>query len=130
MGAMRMPAIAATAALIIQLAAATRSGAMRLTSAPFSVSAAARVCSPKRVKRKASVITIAMPRTAAANHTRSLEIRMEPRVQTFVGRIASTDTGAVPSRCDMSPVITTMTPIDATALATAGAARNGRNTTR
>ena len=39
MGAMRMPAIAATAALIIQLAAATRSGAMRLTSAPFAVSA-------------------------------------------------------------------------------------------
>ena len=43
MGAMRMPAIAATAALIIQFRAATRSGAMPLTSAPFSVSAAARV---------------------------------------------------------------------------------------
>ncbi len=82
------------------------------------------------MNRKATVIAIAMPRTAAANHTRSLEIRTEPRVQTFVGRIASTDTGAVPSRCDMSPVMTTMTPIDATAFATAGAARNGRNTIR
>ena len=30
----------------------------------------------------------------------------------------------------MSPVMTTMTPIDATAFATAGAARNGRNTIR
>ncbi len=122
--------MAATAALIIQFKAATRSGAMPLTSAPFSVSAAARVCRPKRVKRKATVMAIAMPSTAAANHTRSLEIRTVPRVQTFVGRIASTDTGAVPSRCDMSPVMTTITPIDATALATAGAARNGRNTTR
>ena len=50
-GAIRIPETAATAALIIQLAAAMRSGEMPLTKAPFSVSAAARVTSPKRVNR-------------------------------------------------------------------------------
>ena len=50
-GAIRMPARPATTALIIQFTAAMRSGEMWETYAPFSVSAAARVCSPNRVNR-------------------------------------------------------------------------------
>ncbi len=50
-GAMRIPARPATIEPIIQLTAAIRSGEIPLTKAPFSVSAEARVCSPKRVNR-------------------------------------------------------------------------------
>ena len=40
--------------------------------------------------------------------------------------MAETLTGEVPRRCDMTSVSTTITPIEATARATAGAVRSGR----
>src|SRR5712692_6468679 len=128
-GAMRMPDRPATMALIIQFAAATRSGAMPLRNAPFSLSAAARVASPNRVNRNDAAIAKARPSTVTANQTRSLDTLTEPNIQILLGRIPATFTGVVPSRSPMTPVSTTITPIDATARATAGAVRKGRNTT-
>ena len=51
MGAIKMPAMPAMTALITQFTAAMRSGEMWETYAPFSLSAAARVCNPNRVNR-------------------------------------------------------------------------------
>ena len=127
-GAIRMPATAATAELIIQLTAAMRSGDSPLTYAPFSVSAAARVASPKRVKRNASASTKAMRRIVAANQSRSPGTRTSPNVYTLLGKMASTTIGVVPTRAAITCISTTITPNDATAFATDGAARSGRNT--
>jgi hypothetical protein len=125
---MRIPDTPPTAALIIQLAAASRSGAMPLTYAPFSFSAAARVRSPNPVNRNAAASAAARMTTVIANHTRSLDTRTSPIIQTVVGKMGFTVTGLIPRRCDMTPVSTIITPIDATARATAGAVRSGRNT--
>ncbi len=57
MGAIRMPARPATAALIIQFTSATRSGDTPLTNAPVCDSAEARVTRPNRVKRKTRLST-------------------------------------------------------------------------
>lgn len=55
---------------------------------------------------------------------------MSPISMISVGRIASTDTGLVPTRAASTAWITDITAIDATALAVAGAVRNIRNTQR
>jgi hypothetical protein len=62
MGEMRMPARPAISELITQFATAIRFGDRPVTTAPFSVSAAARVASPNRVNRrpKASAAAITM----------------------------------------------------------------------
>ena len=67
------------------------------------------------------------PAPVAANQTRSDDTRTDPTTQTFVGKIDATATGFVPSRWTMIPVRTTITPSEATALATADARRSGRN---
>ena len=65
-GAMRMPAMPATTALIIQLASATLSGETPLTKAPVCDSAVARVSRPKRVYRKPAASSIAITTTVSA----------------------------------------------------------------
>ncbi len=55
---------------------------------------------------------------------------MSPISMMSVGRIASTDTGLVPTRAASRAWITNITAIEATALAVAGAVLSIRNTQR
>ena len=72
--------------LITQLTSAMRSGESPLTSAPTSVSAAALVASPKRVKRNSTVNTMPMTMIVPARKSRSTEMSA-PRNETwFWGR--------------------------------------------
>ena len=80
------------------------------------------------MKRNIAASKSAKATTTSAIQTRSLDTRTPPIVQMCVGRIGSTLIGLTPSRCDMRLVSTTITPIDATAFATAGAVRSGRKT--
>jgi hypothetical protein len=129
-GAIRIPAAPATRALSVQLAAVTWSAAMPLTWAPFSLCATARLASPKRVNRPSAQTPTAIATTEAANHTLSLDaVTSPPRCHSPFGKIRSTGCGRVPSRWVITPAITTATPSEATALATGGAERSGRNTT-
>src|ERR1700724_3391259 len=65
-----------------------------------------------------------MATTASASHTRSWVMRTWPTVHVPLGRIGLTGTPVVPTRTVNTAVNSTITPIDATALATDGAARN------
>ena len=129
-GAIRMPAMPHTTALSIQLAAAIRSGDRPLISAPRSLSDAARVASPNRVKRVSAQTATATATTDAANQTRSLPTVTPASSYWSTGKMRCTGGGVVPRRMTMTPVMTTITPRDATALAVAEAARSGRNTAR
>ena len=66
----------------------------------------------------------------SAKYTRSWVIRTSPIVQVPLGRIGSVRTPVGPTRIWNMAVSTSITPIDATALATGGADRAGRNTSR
>ena len=127
-GAMRMPAMPHTTALSIQLAAAIRSGDSPLIRAARSLSDAARVVRPKRVKRVTAQIATATATTATANHTRSRPTVTPASSNWPSGKIRWTGGGVVPRRITMTPVMTTMTPSDATAFAVADAVRRGRKT--
>ena len=66
----------------------------------------------------------------SAKYTRSWEMRTSPSVQAPLGRIGSARTPVGPTRIWNTAVRTSITPIDATALASGGADRAGRNTRR
>ena len=127
---MRMPAVPATMALIAQLASAMRSGEMPLTSAPVSVSDAARVAMPKWVKRYTAASASAMATMVIASQSRSVgTVRSPGRSVCPVGKIGATRICDVPTLWAISAVSNEATPSEATALATGVARRSGRKTT-
>lgn len=77
-GAIRMPDSPAIIVDSAQLAYAMRSGDRPVTSAPVSVSAAARVARPNRVSRNAAISATVSATMIAANHSRSCGIRRSP----------------------------------------------------
>ena len=127
-GAMRMPAAPATRALSIQLSAAMRSAGMPLRWAPFSLCDTARLANPKRVKRPSAQVPTAIATTDTASQSLSSATVTSPNRSCSAGKIFATGGGRVPRRWVITAATTTATPSDATALATGGADRSGRNT--
>ena len=64
-----------------------------------------------------------MRRMASANHSRSCDTLAEPIFTGSFGKMGLTLMATVPTRSLTSSVMTTMTPMEATALATTGALR-------
>ena len=119
-----------TMKLMTQLARAMRSGESPLTSAPTSVSAAARVASPKRVYRNSTVSTMPRAMIVAASQSRSTEMPTPSKVTWFWGKIGFTLMTAVPAWYCTTAVSRPMRPMDATALVTGRWLRSGRKISR
>ena len=96
MGAMKITAAPASIEAIIQLMAASRTGECPSSTAPFSLSAAARVARPKRVRWNTTASTAVATATSPSSHSRSAGICTPATSMTVDGRIASGLANAAP----------------------------------
>ena len=108
--------------------AASRSVFRPANAAVRGSSAAARRARPVRLYRNQAPVATATAVTIAASHSTSCGIVTPPMARLPDGRMGATMTVELPNRCTISACRASITPADATTLASAGADRSGRNT--
>ena len=129
-GAASMPASAASVDAIAQLAASHRTGHHPSSAAARSFCATARVTTPKRVKRYRAVRHSPAASAIPASHNRSRPT-VAPRIVTVsVGSTRGLGRASLPNWMTASACSASISPIDATTRASAGARRSQRKITR